>query len=95
MKMNDHHQRLWQNMIDLIQSYIDGQTEDFCSVVGKLEGALDASEIHDNALVNQWYNFWTPLEISRALEGNDVDKEKAIRELNAMKVFLLANKNDE
>lgn len=92
MKMTEHQQRLWQTMIDLIQSYLEGKTEDFYGLVGKLEGALDASEIKDNTLINQWYDFWTPLEIRRAVEGNNVDKEKAIRELKNMKSFLLDNK---
>ena len=88
--MNEHQKRLWQSMIDLIQSYLNGDTEDFYSIVGKLEGALDASEIKDAALVNQWYDFWTPLEIRRAVEGNNINKSKAIEELTNMKFFLLS-----
>jgi len=82
-------------MIDLIQSYLDEQTDDFYSIVGKLEGALDASEIKEEVLVSQWYDFWTPLEIRRAIEGNDVDKNKAIEELTAMKLFLLSRQGRE
>ena len=92
MKMTNHQQRLWQSMIDLIQSYLNGQSSDFYSVVGKLEGALDASEIRDQTLVDQWYTFWTPLEIRRAIEGNNVDKDKAIEELMVMKAFLVSEK---
>jgi len=90
--MNEHQQRLWQNMIDLIQSYLNGETEDFYGVVGELEGALDASEIRDADLINQWYDLWTPLEIRRAVEGNNVNKIKALAELKAMRQFLLKNK---
>ncbi len=68
--MSEQQQRLWQSMIDLIQGYLSGETEDFYRVVGKLEGALDASEFKDIDLINQWYDFWTPLETRRALEGN-------------------------
>ncbi len=94
MKMNEHQKRLWQSMIDLIQSYLDGETKDFYNIVGKLEGALDASEIKDNALINRWYDFWTPLETRRAVEGNNVNKAKAVEELINMKDFLLSKKND-
>ncbi len=80
-------------MIDLIQDYLDGQTDDFYTVVGKLEGALDASEIKDEILVNQWYDFWTPLETRRAIEGDNVNKGKAIEELTAMKLFLLSKRS--
>lgn len=79
-------------MIDLIQDYLDGRTDDFYTVVGKLEGALDASEINDKVIVNQWYDVWVPLETRRAIEGNNVEKAKAFEELIAMKLFLLKNK---
>ena len=92
--MNEHQKRLWQSMIDLIQSYLDGETQDFYNIVGKLEGALDASEIKDSALVNQWYDFWTPLEIRRAVEGNNINEAQAKKELISMKEFLVLNKND-
>lgn len=88
--MNEHQQRLWQNMIDLIQSYINNEAEDFYCIIGKLEGALDASEIKDANLINEWYNFWTPLEIRRVVEGNDLDRIKALKELMAMQNFLLS-----
>ena len=95
--MNEHQKRLWDNMIDFIQEYLDGKTNDFYGVVGKLEGALDASEIKDESLVKQWYEYWTPLETRRAVEGNDVAKNDAIRELSSMKEFLLSKvgKNKE
>ena len=36
--MNKHQQRLWKNMIDLIQSCLNGKTEEFYRVIGDLEG---------------------------------------------------------
>jgi hypothetical protein len=87
--MNDHQIRLWQNMIDLIESYLNNETQDFYVIVGKLEGALDASEIKDDNLINQWYDFWTPLETRRAVEGKQPNRDKAIEELKAMKSFLI------
>ncbi len=88
--MNEHQQRLWQNMIGLIQAFLNGETGDFYGTVGELEGALDASEIKDPSLINQWYDFWTPLEIRRAIEGNNINKNEAIIELTNMKKFLLS-----
>ncbi len=87
--MNEHQRRLWNNMINLIESYLNHKTQDFYAIVGQLEGALDAAEIKETALVNQWYDYWSPLEIRRAIEGNQVNKKKAIEELKAMKTFLL------
>jgi hypothetical protein len=89
-----HQQRLWQNMVDLIQNYLNGETKDFYGLIGQLEGALDASDIQDHALINRWYDFWTPLEIRRAVQGNEVDPEQAIEELSKMKQFLLEIKNN-
>lgn len=91
MKMSEHLRRLWQNMIDLIESYLNNETQDLYGIVGKLEGALDASEIKDKFIINQWYDFWTPLEIRRAVQENKIDKINAIKELNEMKKFLLEN----
>ncbi|WP_458250538.1 hypothetical protein [Geobacter anodireducens] len=59
-------------------------------MVGELEGALDASEIKDYDLIDRWYDYWTPLETRRVIQGNNVDKVKAIDELVAMKSFLLS-----
>ena len=60
--MNEHQHRLRKSMIDLMEIYLNNETQDFYRTVGKLEGALDASEIQDNDLINQWYDFWIPLE---------------------------------
>ena len=86
--MNDHQRRLWKNMIDLIDRYLNNETQDFYGIVGKLEGALDASEIKDMALINQWYDFWIPLETRRAVEDKHVNRAKATEELTMMKEFL-------
>lgn len=41
-------------MIDLIDSYLNNEHEDFYEMVGDLEGALDASEISNSNIVDQW-----------------------------------------
>ena len=92
--MSDHQQRLWQSMIDLIQNYLNRKTKNFYGLVGQLEGALDVSDIQNHALINRWYDFWTPLEIRRAVQGNEVDQEQAREELSKMKQFLLEVKNN-
>jgi hypothetical protein len=87
--MNEHQLRLLKNMINLIDSFLDNENQKFFDIVGELEGALDASEIKDTNLINQWYDFWTPLETRRVLEGNQPNRDKAIEELEAMKSFLI------
>ena len=93
--MSDHQRRLWQNMIELIQSYLNEETIDFHSLVGQLEGALDASDIDDKILINQWYDLWTPLEIRRAIQGNSIEKQEAIQDLVKMKEFVLEIQNKQ
>ena len=88
--MNEHQQKLWKSMIDLIETYLSGETKDFYGIVGKLEGALDASEIRDVDLIKQWYDFWTPLEARRAVEGNNINETRARDELKTMQQFLLS-----
>lgn len=88
--MNEHQKRLCQKMIDLIQAYLNKETEDFYSIVGQLEGNLDASEIKDLAFINQWYDSWSPLEARRAIEGHNVNRIKSEEELNLLKKFLLS-----
>jgi hypothetical protein len=89
--MNEHQKRLWQHMIDVIENYLDKNNENFHDVVGELEGALDASEIKNSELISEWYDYWTPLEVWRATDSQDDDKEGVIDALQRMKTFLKKN----
>ena len=75
-------------MIDSIQSYLEGKNDDFCRLVGELEGALDAGEFREKELITRWYDYWTPLETRRAVEGSAVTRSEAIKELESMRRFL-------
>ena len=89
MHLNDHQKRLWQHMIDLIDDFLNEKNNDFVMLVGSLEGALDAAGIANHALIKNWYDFWAPLEMRCAIEGNQVNKEKATQELCSMRNFLI------
>jgi hypothetical protein len=91
MNFNDHQRRLWQSMIDMISQYLERSSSDFYSLVGELEGALDASELKDAELVTQWYEYWGPLETwraTKAYEGKNVAYDDVKEELDAMLEFL-------
>lgn len=88
-EMNEHQRRLWLSMIDKIQSFIEGENDDFYGLVGELEGALDAGEFKNEELIERWYDVWTPLEIRRSIEGNNVKRVDAIQELETMKEYLM------
>lgn len=89
MQMNPRQERLWRRMIALIDEFRVAKVE-FFSLVGELEGALEAGEFRDKDLVSKWYDLWTPLEILRA-DGDEVVYEQVAAELEAMRRFLLEN----
>ena len=91
MSFNDHQKRLWQSMINVISQYLKRSNSDFHSLVGDIEGALDASELKDTELITKWYEYWGPLEEFRAgaaCEGRKVAYDDVREELRAMMKFL-------
>ena len=58
-----------------------------------LEGYLDAGEFQDKELIEQWYNFWTPLEILSATKGDSTTTEDADKYLLEMEMFLKSKSN--
>ena len=87
MLFNEHQSRLWDDMLKSIESFLEGQLQ-YYDLVGKLEGALDAGEFQNKELIQQWYDFWTPLEILRAQKGNSVTIEEVKKYLSDMTAFL-------
>jgi hypothetical protein len=57
-------------MLQAIADYRDGKIS-YSEMAGDLEGTLDAGEFTDMNLRREWYDLWTPLEISRATKGDD------------------------
>lgn len=88
MQYTAHQKRLWSDMIESIAHYRKGEIP-FSTLVAQLEGALDAGEYQDKDLILQWYNFWTPLEILNATNGDNVALEDADNDLSAMELFLI------
>jgi hypothetical protein len=81
--MNEFQNRLWEGMLESIVDFRNGRLT-YSDLVGKLEGALDASDIKNDTIIKEWYNCWTPLEIERATKGNNIEKavvENYIRHL--------------
>ena len=86
--MNEHQHRLWLRMLRAIERYRDGAIN-LSSLVGELQGALDAGEFRDVALTDQFYDFWSPLEIDNAVLGGEGKYEETRKEVDAMQRFLL------
>jgi len=74
-------------MVELLDAYQAGNI-DFFRLVGELEGALDAGEFQNSDFTKQWYQLWTPLEVTRAVKGSDVRYEEVASDLNALRRFL-------
>lgn len=86
--MNEHQHRLWMSMLEMIESYRKGIIS-YPHLVGALQGALEAAEFQDVALIERFYDFWQPLEITNAVKGNTVTYEQIKTTLEAMQNFLL------
>lgn len=85
--MDERQSRLWHRMIQLIDEFRQGKVK-YYKFVNELESALDAGEFRDNHLINKWYDLWTPLEVTRAQQGNDVKVEEVEKYLTDMRSFL-------
>ena len=89
VKMDGHQLKLWNRMIELIKEYKEDQIR-FSRLVRELEGILDACDLRDKQLVEQWYDLWQPLEIRNAIKGDLVNKVDAIGEVEVLEQFLRA-----
>ncbi len=57
-------------MLQSIKDYQEGKIL-YEEMVSKLEGAFEASECKDRRISDEWFNFWTPLEIEYATDRMD------------------------
>ena len=87
MKFNALQKRLWIDMLKSIESYRKGELC-YSDFIYGLEGSLDAGEYQDKEIIEQWYNFWTPLEILSATKGDSTTTEDADKYLSEMEMFL-------
>lgn len=87
MQFNEHQLRLFDNMLKSIADFRKGDIP-FYDFVGGLEGALHADEFHNEDLTEQWYVYWTPLEILRAQKGNEVTLNEANKYITDIELFL-------
>lgn len=77
-------------MISIIADFRNEKIQ-YSSLVYGLEGALDAGEFKCDALIKEWYDYWTPLEILSATKGNDTTIEDTRDYLFQMEEFLMKN----
>jgi hypothetical protein len=99
MQFNEHQNRLWRTMINLIEDFRKGQIS-YTNLVYRLEGALDAGEFKDRVMIDKWYDYWTPLEILSATKHDSTRIEDINEDLSEMEIFLkrqsgFSNQEDE
>lgn len=87
MGFSEYQKRHWINMLKLTDSYRKGELCYFDFVYG-LESSLDAGEYQDKDIIEQWYDFWTPLEILSATKGENTTIEDVNKYLLEMEAFL-------
>ena len=86
MRFSDHDKKLWSEMADLCERFLNRQAS-VKSLVTGLEGLLGAGEFGDKELRDRWYSFWLPLEIRNAT-GEVGWSPDAAREAEAMRTFI-------
>jgi len=74
-------------MIRTIEDFHYGKIQ-YSTLVYGLEGDLDAAEFKNKTLIEQWYDYWTPLEILLATKGDDVTINDTNKYLSVMEMFL-------
>jgi hypothetical protein len=82
-------------MIEATDHYL-AQRISLREVVGHLEASLDASEMKDEDLIREFYDYWGPLEVAFACNletGMPIDEVGIRREVEAMRAFLLRTRN--
>jgi hypothetical protein len=84
---NAQQLRLWRGMVKSIGDFRRGELR-YYDLVGALEAALDAGDFKNRGLVENWYDFWTPLESVRAQKGNDVSLDEVGEYLSNLETFL-------
>jgi hypothetical protein len=78
-------------MIKLLDAYKNDEVL-FSSIIGSLEGALDAGEFKDKEFFQKWYDLWGPLETYNAIKLDEQKppiKEEIISSVGAMYKFLV------
>src|SRR5437879_1340282 len=88
MSFNDHQTRLWGRMIKAASGYLEGEI-DFAQLVGELEGGIDAGEFKDNALIQEFYDHWGPLEEFAAVYGRYPGQSLVSAYVKEMRDFLV------
>lgn len=75
-------------MLESINDYRQNRIT-FSKFVGCLENSLIAGDYSETEnLFIQWYDYWTPLEISKATKGDEVSIQEVDVYLSALQNFL-------
>jgi len=89
--MNQLQLHSWNHMVGLIKEFEAGKLA-FHRLVDGLEAALDEADFKDAALVQAWYEFWTPLEELDAETSHEIEEVSPAQVrplLQRLKDFLL------
>lgn len=87
INLNKNQLNIWKSMIQIIHDY-QNDIISFDKLTTSLEGALDAADIKDMAITNEWYENWSSLEMLRAEKDITVPLDLKLKEITKMKVFL-------
>ena len=88
--MTAHDVRLWDKMAGTAQAYLIGECG-LGALVSELNACLQASEITDRTIVEEFYRYWEPLENEYACSremGLAIDEKRMRSGVEEMLVFL-------
>lgn len=86
MLFNEYQYKLWCKMLSFIRAFHNGELS-YWDLVYSLEGALNAGEFKNEGIIEEWYDYWTPLENWSAIKGNNVTVEDVKQNLSDMESF--------
>jgi hypothetical protein len=92
MNFNEHQQRLWLTMINLIEDFRK-QKISYTIFVSELLGALEAGEFKDKVIIDKWFDIWCSFEILSATKGDSTTINDIQKDLLEMELFLKSKFN--
>ncbi|GAB6870736.1 hypothetical protein JCM16496A_31410 [Bacteroides rodentium JCM 16496] len=84
--LNEYQLRLLCHMIKFIELYRNNVLR-YSNLVNGMESVLDLGDFQDD-FVKQWYDYWLPLEILNATQGDNVTLKEVDAYLSDMESFL-------
>jgi hypothetical protein len=101
--MNEHQRRVWERMVESIDSYRAGRVN-LGKLVSDLRGLMGAADLHDESLIDAFWNHEAPIDMELELRtepwapadsASDAGLDRAIEGFRAWALDTLASTDDQ